>query len=419
MRYILIAVLIVGSGVTFWNLNTSGTPDNWSDRDLALIKSLSLSSLPPLPPDPSNRYGDNELVAQFGQQLYFDTRLSSNGIVSCATCHKPDLYFTDGLPLAVGVAMVTRHTPTLVGLSYSPWFYWDGRKDSQWAQALAPLEAILEHNTDRLSVSRLINADQDYLDTYENLFGAMPDLPETSAGAAPIGSEEVMQTWNELEQEDRDSINEVFANLGKALAAYQRRLMPGRSRFDDYADSLSETNNGATGGLLNNDEIAGLKLFIDRGQCVNCHNGPLFTNNEFHNTGVLAAAGQLPAMGRYDGIRIARDDPFNCLGTYSDAMDSQCAELRFARDSNELVGAHKTPTLRNIADTAPYMHAGQLATLDEVMDHYNEAPVSMLSHNEAKPLGLRRSEMRQLQAFLLTLSAPMATEARWLAAPPP
>jgi len=122
-------------------------------------------------------------------------------------------------------------------------------------------------------------------------------------------------------------------------------------------------------------------------------------------------------MGRYDGIRTARNDPLNCLGEFSDASPSQCMELRFARDENDLVGAQKTPTLRNVSLSAPYMHGGQLQTLDDVMVHYNEAPTSMLNHNEAKPLGLRSNQLRQLRDFVLTLTAPLATEDKWLKPP--
>jgi cytochrome c peroxidase len=131
----------------------------------------------------------------------------------------------------------------------------------------------------------------------------------------------------------------------------------------------------------------------------------------------MAIRGELPPMARYDGVRIARDDPFNCLGDYSDAESSECTELRFARDANDLVGAQKTPTLRNVSKTAPYMHGGQIKTLLEVVRHYNDAPTSMLSHNEAKPLGLRPSEIKQLEAFLLTLTAPLATAKKWLSPP--
>lgn len=417
MRFIVIALLIIGSGITAWNLRPAPVPDYWTEQEIALIKSLSLSNLPPLPADPSNQYADNESAAKFGQQLYFDTRLSGSGNFSCASCHKPELYFTDGLELAVAAGAGTRHTPSLIGLSYSPWYYWDGRKDSQWSQALAPLEAINEHDTNRLAIARLIESDPAYLETYRTIFGELPELPALNVGAAPVGRNETMSNWNKLDPSEQDAINRVFSNVGKALAAYQRRLIPGRGRFDDYADLLDTSDPRTDVGELEANEISGLNLFIGRAQCINCHNGPLLTNHEFHNNGVLVVSGQLPPMGRYDGVRIARDDPFNCLGEYSDAEASECVELRFARDSNDLVGAHKTPTLRNIAETAPYMHGGQLATLDEVLRHYNEAPVSMLSHNEAKPLDLRQAELDQLKSFLLTLSAPLATDSHWLQAP--
>lgn len=416
LTVLLVGGCLLAAGFGIWQQIPAPLADTWTSAELALIRSLSLSQLPPLPADPSNAYADNELAAKLGQQLYFDTRLSGNGGIACASCHKPELMFTDGLPLAVGAGSGTRHTPSLVGLSYSPWFYWDGRKDSQWSQALAPIEAPHEHDIDRLSVARLVTQEQPYEQLYAALFGPAPSLPEQGI-ASPLGREAFIAGWNELTEEQKRTINQVFANVGKALAAYQRKLQPGRTRFDDYADSLSESGDIEGGGQLSASELAGLDLFLDKGQCITCHNGPLFTNNEFHNTGVMVLAGQLPPMGRYDGIRIARQDPFNCLGDYSDAANGQCLELEFARDNNELVGAHKTPTLRNVAETAPYMHGGQIASLEDVIRHYNDAPVSMLSHNEAKPLSLRPVEQRQLLSFLRTLSAPLATAGKWLSAP--
>jgi cytochrome c peroxidase len=161
-------IVVVG-----WNyLSIPGVPA-WSEEERRLIASLSLDSLPPLPSDPSNLVADEPAAAEFGHRLYFDTRLSSNGQVACATCHKPELMFTDGLALAVGVGIGPMHTPSLVGLSYSPWFYWDGRKDSQWAQALAPLEAKHEHATDRVQLLHLISSDTVYRDMYENVFGPL------------------------------------------------------------------------------------------------------------------------------------------------------------------------------------------------------------------------------------------------------
>ena len=401
--------------VVGWNyLSIPGVPD-WSEEELRLIASLSLDSLPPLPLDPSNLVADDPAAAEFGHRLYFDARLSSNAQVACATCHKPELMFTDGLALAVGVGIGPMHTPSLVGLSYSPWFYWDGRKDSQWAQALAPLEAKHEHATDRVQLLRLISSDTVYRDMYENVFGplSLPAmLPETGT---PQGDAQQQANWNTLERETQTGISQFFANLGKAIAAYERKILPGGARFDDYAAQVAAGSDDDN--TLNNSEKSGLKLFIGKGQCVTCHNGPLFTNHEFHNTGVLAVSGQMPSMGRYDGIRISQEDSFNCLGEFSDASTQECIELRFARDANDLVGAMKTPTLRNISETAPYMHGGQMTDLAQVVNHYNDAPSSMLSHNEAKPLGLRIVERIQLEDFLLTLSAPLATEQKWLVAP--
>jgi len=398
-----------------WNyLSIPGVPD-WSEEELRLIASLSLDSLPPLPLDPSNLVADDPAAAEFGHRLFFDTRLSSNAQVACATCHKPELMFTDGLALAVGVGIGPMHTPSLVGLAYSPWFYWDGRKDSQWAQALAPLEAKHEHATDRVQLLHLISSDAIYRDMYENVFGPLSLPAMLPESGTPDGDAQQQTSWNALDTETQAEISQFFANLGKAVAAYERKILPGSSRFDDYAAQIIAGSNEDT--ALNNSEKAGLKLFIGKGQCVTCHNGPMFTNHEFHNTGVLAVAGRMPSMGRYDGVRISREDSFNCLGEFSDASAVQCTELRFARDANDLVGALKTPTLRNISETAPYMHGGQMINLAQVVNHYNDAPSSMLSHNEAKPLGLRTVERIQLEDFLLTLSAPLTTEQRWLAAP--
>lgn len=412
----IVAVLLLAA-VALWNFFTAPLPAQWTEEQQRLINSLSLTNLPPLPEDPSNSVADNLLAAELGQRLYFDTRLSRDNSVACATCHKPELMFTDGLSLAVGIDIGPRHTPGLVGLSYSPWFYWDGRKDSQWAQALAPLEASHEHATDRVRALHLLAGDSVYREMYEQLFGSLPiesDLPDS---ASPLGDSLQQAAWDGLGVDSQTAVSRFFSNLGKAIAAYERKIIPGPSRFDEYADSLAGSSATRQGDLLSTAEIAGLSLFIGKAQCISCHNSPLFTNHEFHNTGVLAVSGQLPTMGRYEGIRTARDDPFNCLGEFSDATPSECIELRFARDENDLVGALKTPTLRNVSLTAPYMHGGQMASLAEVIEHYDSAPTSMLSHNEAKPLGLRSVERRQLQRFLETLTAPLATDSKWLSAP--
>ena len=115
---------------------TSSAPE-WTADEVEVLRSLWLETLPALPPDPSNAVADNPIAAEFGRQLFFDTRLSSNGSISCATCHQAERRFTDGLQKAQAIGTTERHTPSIVGSAYSPWQFWDGRRDSQWAQALA------------------------------------------------------------------------------------------------------------------------------------------------------------------------------------------------------------------------------------------------------------------------------------------
>ena len=417
MKKRLVITMILGAvAITMGFFLNVEDAENWSQDELRLLESLSLKNLPHIPEDPSNIHANEEDAAELGHALYFDVRMSGNGTVSCASCHMPEKYFTDGLELAVGTAIGPRHTPTLVGISHSPWFYWDGRKDSQWSQALAPIETQHEHNSSRLEIAQLIEGDETYRNKYEKVFGVLPPIPDSPTRASPLGDEENLKGWNRLSKNQRASVTKVFANVGKALAAYQRKLIPGQGRFDFYINELNEE--GAKPSIhLTPDEVAGLDLFIGQAQCVSCHNGPLLTNHEFHNTGVLTISGQLPAMGRYDGIRQAREDPFNCMSALSDAAEENCLELLFARDSNDLVGAQKTPTLRNIAETAPYMHGGQIGSLLEVVEHYNEAPTSLLSHNEAKPLELNTSQIIQLEALMHAFTAPLATDPKWLHPP--
>ena len=368
-------------------------PAPWSAAERDSISSLALDALPPLPPDPTNAVADDPRARDFGHRLFFDRRLSANGAIACATCHQPLRRFTDGLPRGAALGLSKRNTMSLVAAAYSPWMYWDGRKDSQWSQALSPLEDPNEHGGSRLQILSVIAGDPDYRRRYEALYGAPPAL------------------------DDPMSIDRAFANVGRALAAYQRLLQPGRSRFDDYAAHLAGGGHFLDQAHLSDDELRGLRLFIGRARCTECHNGPLMTNNEFHNTGLLSAPGDLPDRGRIDGVRIVSDDPFNCLGRYSDDPDRHCAELRFMRRGNELIGATRTPSLRNLENTAPYQSKGQFATLAEVLEHYNEAPDAMIGHNEAKPLNLSDRELAQLEAFLQSLAAPVASDPRWLEAP--
>ena len=395
-----------------WQNIPAPLPERWSAQEVALLQSLSLTSLPELPADPGNAVADHPTAIALGQQLFFDKRLSVNGEVACATCHQPEKMFTDGRTLAVGLSQADRNSMGLAGVAYSPWLFWDGRKDSLWSQALEPLENPLEHGSNRVDAARLLMTDPHYQQQYEALFGLDETLPARLADlppASPAGDAQLKRNWDGLLPADQHAVNVIFANLGKVLAAWQRQLRHAPSAFDQYVDGLAADPALIRDGGLTRQQLAGLKLFSGKAQCINCHNGPLFTNNSFHNTAVLSAPGVQPAAGRSQGLRLALADPFNCLGAYSDADDTQCQELRFARGGDEMIGAQKTASLRNLSYTAPYMHAGQIATLEDVIDHYNLARIAVLGHNEAKPLGLRAIEKRQLRAFLSTLNGGLAT----------
>ena len=196
--------------------------------------------------------------ATLGHRLFFDSRFSGAGAVSCATCHQPERFFTDGRPLGVGAGVIPRHTMSLIGASHQDWFTWDGKADSQWAQALIPLENPAEHGGDRLQFAHLIA--EHYRSEYEALFGPLPDLTDTArfpAHGAPGGEPQVQAAWDGMAPADHDAVNRVFANIGKALAAYQRLLQPGPAQFDRYVDALS-ARDAHPEALLSADEIAGL-----------------------------------------------------------------------------------------------------------------------------------------------------------------
>ena len=413
-------IIIVVLAIAWWNYGPR-FPSGWTDAELAVLQSLSIDALPPLPTDPSNAVADNEEAARFGHRLFFDTRLSANGAVSCATCHQPEQRFTDGLQKGRGVGLSGRNSRSIAGTAYSPWLYWDGRRDSQWAQALSPLEDPAEHGGNRMQYVRFISEEPQYRDHYQSLFGPVPDFGDRSRfpdNAAPVADRTSNSAWNSMAAQDQRSVNTVYANIGKAIAAYERLIIPGPSRFDTYVRALLSDNGETSRALLTDAEILGLQLFIDEARCTECHNGPLFTNNEFHNTGVLSFPGDLPDRGRIDGVRKVQADPFNCLGEFSDDAVKNCPELNFVRTGTELIAATRTPSLRNLGGTAPYSHKGQLETLADVLDLYNRAPLAMIGHNEnEKPLGFSRRELRWLEAFLLTLDAPLATAPEWLAAP--
>jgi cytochrome c peroxidase len=399
---IVLAALAVGTTVLLGAAASEPRQIAWSQDELATLASLSLASLEKVPRDPSNRFADDPYAARLGRQLFFDTLLSANGKVACATCHLPGRDFQENTALARGVGTTTRRTMPITGTAHSPWLFWDGRMDSQWSQALGPLESPVEHGGDRTQYAQYVA--RYYRNEYERVFGPLPRMDQLPAHASPNGDSAARALWAALSAQRQREISHVYANIGKAIAAFERTVTFGESRFDRYVEAQLAA---APGDSLSADEIAGLRLFMGKANCINCHNGPRFTDDHFHNTGVQASplVAQVDS-GRAVGVRQVLAGEFNCLSVYSDAKPEECSELRFAvTEGSELLRAYKTPSLRNVAARAPFMHAGQIATLSDVIAHYDKAPHAALGKSELRRLRLKPVERKQLEAFLRTLSA--------------
>ncbi len=386
----------------------------WSPDEINLLRSLSLHSLPPLPPDKSNRVADDPRAAVLGHKLFFDARLSKDGIVSCASCHIPELNFQDARAHGRGIAETRRRTPSLVGSAYFSWFFWDGRRDSQWSQALSPLEHADEHGGSRTQYARLMETF--YREEYTALFGALPNLQNVPAHASPVGDANARAAWDKLTNVEQQTISRVYANMGKAIAAYERRILPGASRFDEYVDAVTRGDSQRANEIFSADEIAGLKLFIGKANCVKCHNTPLFSDDAFHNTGVPQHAETENDLGRAEGAVENFADEFKCWSEFSDDEKRDCPHLRYMQArAGESIGAFKTPSLRKTQYVAPFMHNAWYTNLREVLEHYNRAPAAPYGQTELEPLHLHAAELRQLEAFLLTLPAPLETAPHLLA----
>src|SRR3954471_16262048 len=174
----------------------------WTTAELGTLRGLWIGSLPALPPDRSNTVADDARAVALGQQLFFDTRLSRNGTVACATCHVPAQGFQDSKPLGQGLGTTTRRTMPIAGTAYSPWLFWDGRKDSLWAQALGPLESPVEHGGTRAQYAHVV-ADS-YARDYEQIFGPLPDLSGVPPSAGPVADRDAAGAWSGLSSAQRD-----------------------------------------------------------------------------------------------------------------------------------------------------------------------------------------------------------------------
>lgn len=423
-RLLIFAVcLIVSTGCGWSDDETNPQPSDEAETDLddptgffTVDELQTLEQFGPLgavPDDPTNEYATDEQAAHFGQFLFFEERLSGTENVSCATCHQPDHGFADPAPLSAGIGETDRHTPSLLNTSYNKWFFWDGRADSAWAQIHTPLEAPNEQGISRAEVAHFIDDNPELRQAYEQIFDPLPDLSDTEAypeEARPIPDETdhpEHENWIQMSEQARRDINRVMANVGKAIAAYERKLVSKDAPFDTFMEGL-EAGDPQKVNALSTEAKRGLRLFIGKAGCNECHSGPLLSDRAFHNLG-LPDREWLPEsdLGRYAGIPTVKQDPFNARGPFSAAPDGNMAEeVRFVVQKSENRGQFKTPTLRNVSKTAPYMHGGHFETLEEVIEFYADLdPQVDVGHREftLERFDITDAEVDDLVAFLKSL----------------
>jgi cytochrome c peroxidase len=335
---------------------------------------------PPASPDPSNRVAGDPRAVALGRRLFFEPQLSTNGAIACATCHAPERAWADGRPRGVGLAPLDRNTPSLLDAALHRWFAWDGRSDSLWSQGLKAIVDPREMGAGAEHVAAVVGGDPALRCLYERVYG-----PRAGGGAET-----------------------VLVGVAKALAAFLETVRSGRTPFDDFRDALARGDRGAA-ARYPSAAGRGLKTFVGPGRCNVCHVGPHFTNGEFHDVGMpfVVAPGRVDG-GRHEGIKRLRADRFNLLGPYNDdASGTAAIKTRHVAPQHVNFGQFKTPSLRNVALTAPYMHDGSLATVRDVVRHYSRLDMERIhTHGEQllRPLKLSAPETDDLVAFLESLT---------------
>ena len=220
--------------------NVAPTLLHFSKAEQGAIEQLS--PIGPVPPDPTDKVANNPVASRFGQYLFYDPNLSANHKISCASCHQPARAFTDGRRVGIGLGKDTRNTPTLLNVAYNHWFFWGGRADSLWAQALYVMETPTEYGSDRVHIAHVIYDSPALRNAYRKIFGPMPPLNDTArfpAHARPVPGHpnaSLSKAWAAMTPADRHAVDRAFSNLGKAIEAYERKLVSADSPFDEFVE---------------------------------------------------------------------------------------------------------------------------------------------------------------------------------------
>lgn len=397
---------------------THGGSVTFTDMERALARTLS--PLGAVPADTTNAHADDPAAAALGQLLFFDAgfsgplnvasehgALGETGRISCATCHWGPALDDPGHNVSTGADHHARNSPTVINSAFHRWVGWGGRFSAQWEVSLAVAESPVLMNADRLHVvHRLFDV---YAPEYEAAFGALDpafaDFGRFPAHAKPKPAPtDALPTppdgaWEAMTDADREAVNRVFVNYGKALEAYLRLLVSRNAPFDRFV--------AGDAFALGEDAQRGLQLFVGRGRCVNCHSGPNFSDDAFHALGVPQIGELVPLQddGRHKDIPLLLASAFHSATGYSDNPASGRLAGLTNPPPEDTRGQFRTPGLRGVAGTAPYMHAGQLATLRDVIDFHDRAAQGTgLAAPLLQPLYLSEQDKADLVAFLESLT---------------
>ncbi len=325
---------------------------------------------PPHKPDPSNRVSGQPQAIELGRRLFRDPRMSPVGYIACVTCHQPDRAFTDGKARAHGLADLPRNTPALANLRQQRWYGWGGGSDSLWMASIRPMLDAREFDGNPATVARLFERDPELAACYRAVFRVAP-------------------------AQDRQR---TVVNVGKALAAWQETLVTGRTRFDDFRDAVAR-GDAAAAAAYPDAALRGLKLFVGPAECATCHQGPSFSDGGFHVVSPPAAD-----TGRFEDARILQSTRFSLLGRYNDdPVRANAQATRGLAVREDMRGQFRTPGLRNVAVTAPYMHDGALDTLRLAVQH---SAASL-------PRPLATQQVDDLVAFLASLTDRSGARRPW------
>lgn len=433
-----------GAGASTSSSGSTGTGTDalptFTDAERATLAEMSPDELP-IPADPTNAYADDDAASALGKKLFFDPgfagvlwegdndldysgslgAVGDTGKVACVSCHTPTGAFADDRSLGNGVHAVslgagwtTRRAPSLLDVAADRLLMWDGRKDSLFSQAFGPIENRHEMNSSRLFVAERIHAE--HAVEYEAIFGPLPALDDAARFPALTGATTGCQKtgvgaeftchgmpgdgaeFDGMAAADQDAVTRVVVNVGKAIGAYERRLVCGKSRFDAWV------HGDAT--ALTPSEQRGLKTFLGKGRCSECHTGPYLSDQAFHNVGLKAEPVVVVVLDANDpgasvGFQTLIDDPLNAKSVWSDGDDGRVPTDIPA----SMLGAFKTPMLRCVAKRPAFMHTGQMQDLRRVVDFFDQggSPYGFVGTNELHALSLTDAEKDELVAFLHAL----------------